>query len=86
MSERRCLRAGRRVRRLLWPASSHRGSAHATLASLVGRVVKQRTNVVNEKRVEKLGDSFLVREIQRAVKGYPALVSDMASVLCFRFT
>lgn len=70
------LRAGRRTHvvrllLLLWPASSHGGATHAPLASLVGRVVKQSANVVDEKRVKKLGDSLLVREVQRTVKGYP---------------
>ena len=74
--ERRRLRAGRRTHvvrllLLLWPASSHGGATHATLASLVGRVVEQSTNVVDEKGVKKLSNSLLVREIQRTVKGYP---------------
>jgi hypothetical protein len=56
---------------LLWPASSHGGAAHTPLASLVGWVVEQSTNVVDEKGVKKLGNSLLVREVQRTVKGYP---------------
>jgi hypothetical protein len=56
---------------LLWPASSHGGAAHAPLASLVRGVVEQSSNVVDEKRVEKLSDSLLVREVQCTVKGYP---------------
>lgn len=76
MREGRWLRAGRRTHvvrllLLLWPTGSHGGTTHAALASLVGRVVEQSTNVVDEERVEKLGDSLLVREIQRTVKGYP---------------
>jgi hypothetical protein len=78
MSESWWLRACRRahvVRLLLWPTSSHRSSTHASLTSLVSRVVEQRSNVVDEERVKQLRDSLFVREIQRAVEGYPVLVS-----------
>jgi hypothetical protein len=77
MSKSGRLRAGRRTHvvrlllLLLWPTSSHGGATHAPLASLVGWVVEQSPNVVDEKWVKKLGDSLLVREIQRTVKGYP---------------
>ena len=40
-------------------------------AVLICRVIEKSTNVVDEKRVKKLGDSLLVREVQRTVKGYP---------------
>lgn len=72
------LRAGGRahvVRLLLWPTSSHGSSTHASLASLVGRVVEQSSNVVDEERVKQLSNSLFVREIQRAVEGYPVAVS-----------
>ena len=78
MSESWRLRAGRRahvVRLLLWPTCSHRSSTHASLASLVGRVVEQSSNVVDEERVKQLRNSLFVREIQRAVEGYPVVVS-----------
>jgi hypothetical protein len=38
-------------------------------------MIKQSANVVDEERVKKLGDSLFIREIQRAVEGYPAVVS-----------
>jgi hypothetical protein len=78
MSKSWWLRAGGRahvVRLLLWPTCSHRSSTHASLASLVGRVVEQSSDVVDEERVKQLGDSLFVREIQRAVEGYPVDVS-----------
>ena len=78
MSESWWLRAGGRahvVRLLLWPTCSHRSSTHASLTSLVSRVVEQSSNVVDEERVKQLCNSLFVREIQRAVEGYPVLVS-----------
>ena len=77
MSESWWLRAGRRahvVRLLLWPTRSHRSSTHASLTSLVSRVVEQSSNVVDEERVKQLCNSLFVREIQRAVEGYPVVV------------
>ena len=77
MSESWWLRAGRRahvVRLLLWPTCSHRSSTHASLTSLVSRVVEQGSNVVDEERVKQLCNSLFVREIQRAVEGYPVIV------------
>ena len=77
MSESWRLRAGGRthvVRLLLWPACSHRSSTHASLTSLVSRVVEQGSDVVDEERVKQLCNSLFVREIQRAVEGYPVIV------------
>lgn len=75
VSKGRWLRASRRTQVVgLWlirPTSGHRSPAHTSLSGLVGGVVKQGTNVVYEERVKKLGDSLFVREIQRAVEGYP---------------
>lgn len=51
------------------------GSIADTLTGLIGGVVEQRSNIVNKKRVKKLGDLFLVREIQRAVKRDPTCQS-----------
>lgn len=84
MSESWWLRAGRRthvVRLLLWPTCSHRSSTHASLTSLVSRVVEQSSNVVDEERVKQLCNSLFVREIQRAVEGYPVVVSPALKIV-----
>lgn len=49
----------------------HRSIADA-LAGLVRRVVEKCTNVVHKQGVKKLCNLLLVREIQRAIKRYPA--------------
>lgn len=74
MRQRRRLRAGRRahvVRLGVRFAGSHGCIANALLACLVGGVVKQGTNIVHEERVKQLRDVLFVREIQRAIEGYP---------------
>ena len=58
-------------------AACHCGVAYA-LPCLVGGMVEQSSDVMYEKRIEHLGDFFLVREIQRAIERYPVSVSDYA--------
>jgi hypothetical protein len=60
---------------LLWTAArSHGGIANA-LTSLVSGMIEQRSDIVNEKRIEHLGDLLLVGEIQRAIEWNPEGVS-----------
>lgn len=78
VSESGRLRAGRGahvVGLVFRTTGSHRSVAYALLTSLVGRVVQQSADVVDEERVKQFRDLLLVREIQRAVEGYPVVVS-----------
>lgn len=77
MGKGRRLRASRRshvVRLLLRTAGGHRSVADALLTSSIGGVVEQCTDVVYKEWVQQLSDVLLVREIQRAVKGYPVII------------
>jgi len=58
----------------VWSTCSHSSIADA-LACLICWVVQQSTDIVNEQRVQKLGDFLFVREVQRAIEGYPVIVS-----------
>ena len=79
-SRRLCtLRCPQVIRLLVWATCSH-GSIANALASLVGRMVEQSSNVVNEKRVEELCDLLLVREVQRAVKRNPVRMLALAQL------
>jgi len=42
-------------------------------------MIQQRPDVVNKQRVEKLGDLFLVREVQSTVEGNPNTISQVST-------
>lgn len=76
----RALRCSQVVLLGIGTTSSHGGGANA-LTSLIGRVVKQSADVMNEQRVESLSDFLLIRKVQRAVKRDPAWARLVRSVL-----